>query len=328
MAPKFINIYSPFAHRSFESVSQLPWALQSSLRCLPVILISSMPPTRTNLIRIAPKRPLPAAVHPVHPIPLYCNQPNRRAEVRVGHQPFPDLSPHSHSMYPHIATQPGQTCYLVPTASLPPLHRSSSLSQAIRLDGNKRTCRLEPPGNTIPNSPNVSTTRPIRYKHLPSRRDLDPADPATRFSYSRSGGDDLQLYEDELLVLLLQNRRRRMELRKQIKDKKGQMALEVDGSLGYNMIAEITGVETHTANMDTRSSSRRGRSPFGSSSSNTSTNGTLQLGEDDCKVCFDRACDHCLVPCGHMFCGTCAGKMKYCPVCRTRVNVRQRLFKP
>jgi hypothetical protein len=282
------SIYSLFTGPSSRSLNCL--GLQSSLRCLPLILLSPMPPTRTNLIRIAPKGLLPTAIHPAHPIPRNSNEPNRRAEVQVGHQSFRDLSPHSHSLYPHIM---GQTA-------------PSSLPQAIRLDGNKRTCRLEPPGN----SPNAST----RFKHLPPHRDLDLAG---RFSYSRLGGDELQLSEDELLVLLLQNRKRRMEHRR-------QMALEADGSPEDNMIAEITGVETHTANTDKRSSSRRDRSLFGFSSS---SNGTLQLGED-CKVCWDRAWDHCFVPCGHVFCGMCAGKMDHCPVCRTKVDATQRLFKP
>jgi len=50
--------------------------------------------------------------------------------------------------------------------------------------------------------------------------------------------------------------------------------------------------------------------------------------EDDCKICFERVADYCLVPCGHMgFCFMCARKMASCPFCKIEVQNQQKLWK-
>jgi hypothetical protein len=50
--------------------------------------------------------------------------------------------------------------------------------------------------------------------------------------------------------------------------------------------------------------------------------------EDDCKICFDRVADYCLVPCGHTgFCFMCARKMAECPFCKMEVAHAQKLWK-
>ena len=50
--------------------------------------------------------------------------------------------------------------------------------------------------------------------------------------------------------------------------------------------------------------------------------------EDDCKICFERVADYCLVPCGHTgFCFICARKMVECPFCKKEIAHTQRLFK-
>ena len=50
--------------------------------------------------------------------------------------------------------------------------------------------------------------------------------------------------------------------------------------------------------------------------------------EDDCKICFDRVADYCLVPCGHTgFCFMCARKMTCCPFCKMEVGHAQKLWK-
>ena len=50
--------------------------------------------------------------------------------------------------------------------------------------------------------------------------------------------------------------------------------------------------------------------------------------EDDCRICFDRVADYCLVPCGHTgFCFACARKMNECPFCKMEVGHAQKLWK-
>ena len=50
--------------------------------------------------------------------------------------------------------------------------------------------------------------------------------------------------------------------------------------------------------------------------------------EDDCRICFDRVADYCLVPCGHTgFCFMCARKMVICPFCKIEVGHAQKLWK-
>lgn len=50
--------------------------------------------------------------------------------------------------------------------------------------------------------------------------------------------------------------------------------------------------------------------------------------EDDCRICFDRVADYCLVPCGHTgFCFVCARKMNECPFCKMEVRHTQKLWK-
>ena len=50
--------------------------------------------------------------------------------------------------------------------------------------------------------------------------------------------------------------------------------------------------------------------------------------EDDCRICFERVADYCLVPCGHTgFCFMCARKMNICPFCKIEVGHAQKLWK-
>jgi hypothetical protein len=50
--------------------------------------------------------------------------------------------------------------------------------------------------------------------------------------------------------------------------------------------------------------------------------------EDDCRICFERVADYCLVPCGHTgFCFMCARKMNLCPFCKIEVGHAQKLWK-
>jgi len=50
--------------------------------------------------------------------------------------------------------------------------------------------------------------------------------------------------------------------------------------------------------------------------------------EDDCRICYDRVADYCLVPCGHTgFCFMCARKMEQCPFCKVPVQHAQKLWK-
>lgn len=45
-----------------------------------------------------------------------------------------------------------------------------------------------------------------------------------------------------------------------------------------------------------------------------------------CMVCLDRRPTVALRSCGHVFCGTCVIRIRRCPVCRTTVIGRLRLF--
>jgi len=50
--------------------------------------------------------------------------------------------------------------------------------------------------------------------------------------------------------------------------------------------------------------------------------------EDDCRICYERIADYCLVPCGHTgFCFLCARKMEECPFCKGRIGHAQKLWK-
>jgi len=50
--------------------------------------------------------------------------------------------------------------------------------------------------------------------------------------------------------------------------------------------------------------------------------------EDDCRICYERIADYCLVPCGHTgFCFLCARKMEECPFCKARIGHAQKLWK-
>lgn len=50
--------------------------------------------------------------------------------------------------------------------------------------------------------------------------------------------------------------------------------------------------------------------------------------EDDCRICYERIADYCLVPCGHTgFCFSCARKMEECPFCKARIGHAQKLWK-
>ena len=50
--------------------------------------------------------------------------------------------------------------------------------------------------------------------------------------------------------------------------------------------------------------------------------------EDDCRICYERIADYCLVPCGHTgFCFLCARKMEECPFCKAKIGHAQKLWK-
>jgi len=46
----------------------------------------------------------------------------------------------------------------------------------------------------------------------------------------------------------------------------------------------------------------------------------------ECVICFDRARDTALVPCGHLLCSTCAGSLDTCSMCRQLVTQAMKLF--
>ena len=47
-----------------------------------------------------------------------------------------------------------------------------------------------------------------------------------------------------------------------------------------------------------------------------------------CCVCMSRRVGTVLCPCGHMTCSNCAHKISECPLCRTEVERRQKVFIP
>jgi len=47
-----------------------------------------------------------------------------------------------------------------------------------------------------------------------------------------------------------------------------------------------------------------------------------------CCVCADSELNTALVPCGHLLCWDCAQRLTECPLCRTEVTARQRVYYP
>ena len=47
-----------------------------------------------------------------------------------------------------------------------------------------------------------------------------------------------------------------------------------------------------------------------------------------CCICMSRPVGMVLCPCGHMTCSECAPKISECPLCRTEVERRQKVFIP
>ena len=47
-----------------------------------------------------------------------------------------------------------------------------------------------------------------------------------------------------------------------------------------------------------------------------------------CCICMSRLVGTVLCPCGHMTCSNCAHKISECPLCRTEVVRRQKVFLP
>ena len=45
-----------------------------------------------------------------------------------------------------------------------------------------------------------------------------------------------------------------------------------------------------------------------------------------CPICWDKAKDCALVPCGHAVCHDCAEGLRQCPTCRAPIQSRVRLF--
>lgn len=48
--------------------------------------------------------------------------------------------------------------------------------------------------------------------------------------------------------------------------------------------------------------------------------------QQECAVCMDNTPDHALVPCGHIFCESCAKAAKNCPICRKQSTMAMRLY--
>ena len=48
--------------------------------------------------------------------------------------------------------------------------------------------------------------------------------------------------------------------------------------------------------------------------------------QSDCCVCMDAGRNIAFIPCGHSVCGSCDGKLTLCPVCRTPIADRLRLY--
>lgn len=45
-----------------------------------------------------------------------------------------------------------------------------------------------------------------------------------------------------------------------------------------------------------------------------------------CPLCCERPKNTALVPCGHQYCGECAGRLDRCPACRAAIVQRLRTF--
>ena len=50
-----------------------------------------------------------------------------------------------------------------------------------------------------------------------------------------------------------------------------------------------------------------------------------ETGPPQCCVCFERARNTAL-GCGHVLCGECASRVEECPLCRTPVTIRIKLY--
>jgi len=51
--------------------------------------------------------------------------------------------------------------------------------------------------------------------------------------------------------------------------------------------------------------------------------------EFQCSICLDRRSEVCFVPCGHMCaCEVCSGPLARCPICRMKIDRKQKLFYP
>jgi hypothetical protein len=57
-----------------------------------------------------------------------------------------------------------------------------------------------------------------------------------------------------------------------------------------------------------------------------STCQAAQGDEPTCPVCMDNRQDCVLGPCNHVVCQRCSTQLAECPMCRTRVRTRERLF--
>jgi len=50
--------------------------------------------------------------------------------------------------------------------------------------------------------------------------------------------------------------------------------------------------------------------------------------DDRCKLCEEMPCSICFIPCGHWCCcSNCSEKIKTCPLCRSNIEIRQRVIK-
>lgn len=64
------------------------------------------------------------------------------------------------------------------------------------------------------------------------------------------------------------------------------------------------------------------------SSANVATIMDSTVEHDICKICFVAAADVVFVPCGHLgFCMQCSKHLSSCPICRCRVDLKQRAFR-
>jgi len=50
--------------------------------------------------------------------------------------------------------------------------------------------------------------------------------------------------------------------------------------------------------------------------------------EERCKICQEMPCSICFIPCGHWCCcSNCSEKIDTCPLCRSKIEIRQRVIK-